>query len=372
MAKFINDTTLTRQGDNYQYIIALECCLNAQEGDIVFIEQRGDVATEDTSIEVKHHINDVAISDRDKEFWKTLKNWAENYEVVKNYKSLILLTTSRITSTSKLINWNNLDSKEKLKIITEIKDENTANGIQKYVDFVFNFTNLYTNNMLLDLLSKFFISSLEPNIHIKIEKILEREFFKPIPKKHRKKFFSVLLAYIRDEGMYNPDDWKIEITNFLSYVHDNIKNYVSENTTIPDSYKNLSVNPTDHQEYIFVKEIEKIEFNKKINEAIKDYFRTQLTINNDLANDYHFDSVMEDYEKELLRSLEVEKQKLELDLTLDNVIKLSQKCYLNGISMPLKSIKGYNNTETWFQCGTIHNIVNKEHFIWLLQNTNSQ
>ena len=49
--------TLSRLGDNYQYIIALEHCINAKNGEVVYIEEKGDIAINDKSFEIKHHID---------------------------------------------------------------------------------------------------------------------------------------------------------------------------------------------------------------------------------------------------------------------------------------------------------------------------
>ena len=87
MERANNDATLSKLGDIYQYYIALLECFNMGENEKIQIEVSGDVSkiSEDTTsfqMEVKHHIGDDTISDRDIDFWKTVKNWVKEFKEV--------------------------------------------------------------------------------------------------------------------------------------------------------------------------------------------------------------------------------------------------------------------------------------------------
>ena len=78
-----SDNTLKTIGFHFQYLIALECCLNSKRGEFIHIEQYGDVSDEKSMIEVKHHVYEhQKLSDRHSDFWKTLKNCVENYKLL--------------------------------------------------------------------------------------------------------------------------------------------------------------------------------------------------------------------------------------------------------------------------------------------------
>ncbi|WP_217579050.1 hypothetical protein, partial [Mesorhizobium sp. GbtcB19] len=83
-------------GDIFHYLIVLEHCLDLKENEIIVVERYGDLSIESTELsknmEVKNHIKQKNFLDRDVEFWKTLKNWMENYRGVKRFDKLILLT----------------------------------------------------------------------------------------------------------------------------------------------------------------------------------------------------------------------------------------------------------------------------------------
>lgn len=121
MAKTTNsttDNTLKTIGFHFQYIIALECCLNSKRGDFIYIEQYGDVSDSDSILEVKHHVEEKdKLSDRHTDFWKTLKNWVESYKIVEDYSKIALLTTSIVDNQSAFCNWNDLTKEEKYAVI---------------------------------------------------------------------------------------------------------------------------------------------------------------------------------------------------------------------------------------------------------------
>lgn len=120
MTRAVNDATLQKAGDIYQYLIALRDCFELNDGDTLQIETNGDVSIINDvggrfQREVKHHFGNTSISDRDIDFWKTLANWYVDYERVKNFSNYILSTTATIKSDSPFHSWNNIKKTEKLK-----------------------------------------------------------------------------------------------------------------------------------------------------------------------------------------------------------------------------------------------------------------
>lgn len=372
-AKFKNDTTKTRLGDQYQYLIALECCINAKsEDDVIYIEQRGDVATSNEATEVKHHSDkDHKISDRHIDFWKTLKNWVENYAVISSYKKLVLLTTSNAQNNAKIADWNILSKEEKLKTITEVKDKKTTETIKEFVEVIFNFDDKYTESILLDILDKFCISYNEPIINEKVNLLLESQFFKLIPKNNRKPFLDNLMGYALGIGREKAENWEIKASEFNSFVQGQAKNYASEAIPIPDTFQDATAEVKNFEDHNFVKEIKKIDFENQLQDAVNDYYRTQQTVitikNNDLYNPRRFSH----YQDEVVaKDLKLLKQKCELNITdrkdVDERLRQSKKTYLDAMMLPVKQIVGYSDNKDFFQRGTIHTIINSEEndFCW--------
>ncbi|MBB6632499.1 hypothetical protein [Clostridium algidicarnis] len=124
MERVSNDATLSKIGDIYQYLIALLKCFELHDGESILIEVFGDVTKvsqkDSFQIEVKHHIGEDYLSDRDVDFWKTLKNWTIEYDKIKNYDKLILYTTSNIAEDSPFLDWNHKKDSEKMSVLKEI------------------------------------------------------------------------------------------------------------------------------------------------------------------------------------------------------------------------------------------------------------
>ena len=105
MTRAVNDATLTKAGDIYQYLNALRDCFELNDGETLQIEINGDVSIINNTgglfqREVKHHFSETFLSDRDVDFWKTLANWYVDYERVKNFSHYILSTTAKIAKES--------------------------------------------------------------------------------------------------------------------------------------------------------------------------------------------------------------------------------------------------------------------------------
>lgn len=93
MTRAVNDATLQKAGDIYQYLIALRDCFELNDGDTLQIETNGDVSIINDvggrfQREVKHHFGNTSISDRDIDFWKTLANW---YQIKRSANGNVVL-----------------------------------------------------------------------------------------------------------------------------------------------------------------------------------------------------------------------------------------------------------------------------------------
>ena len=95
----INDSTKQKIGDYYQFLIALKDCFEMEDGEELQIETNGDVTVLNSEVgcfqkEIKHHLNNKKLFDRDIEFWKTLANWYEEYNRFANFSKFIICITS--------------------------------------------------------------------------------------------------------------------------------------------------------------------------------------------------------------------------------------------------------------------------------------
>ncbi|MBK4783624.1 MAG: hypothetical protein FT714_03895 [Pantoea sp. Pent] len=123
-----NNATSKLLGYEYQKFMALEACLNSSDNEIVWIECHGDIAYNDKSVEIKHHIDQDNLSDSHKDVWKTIYNLINDHQSLVKFNRYEILTTSKINNKSTFHNWNNKSPENK---ISDLKKCNITTTIKK-------------------------------------------------------------------------------------------------------------------------------------------------------------------------------------------------------------------------------------------------
>lgn len=368
---FSSNAIKSQLGNYYQYIVVLELCLDGNEGEVIFVEKKGDVANSDVTIEAKYHERKDYLTSRSVDLWKTIKNYTENIDKIKDYKKIILLTTSEINAESDLAKWNELNPTDKLNVLRNAIIDNIPASISKYVEFVFTYIKDSNSNELamLDMLEKFYIQYAESGIKAKLKELESRKQFVGIPPKNRPFFIQALLGHLMTDVYNAPEKCEIEISDFNYKLQSENRNYSNENIPIPDFYREYEGNISDYKDYIFVKEIEKIKLpNKTIKSAVDDYYRTFKTIIHLTDNDPYSAGNLDYYQNNvLLHDITNIKELCCIDVDSEGqALKAAKKCYLKSMSLPLKLVKGYNPNQDFFQRGNIHIIVNDSKFSWAI------
>ena len=102
--KHKNDASASIKGTIYQFYVALEKCFNLLKNENIYIEKYGDITSNSEQIEVKHY--QKCLTNLDKNFWNTLKNWLQDDFDISSYKNLILLTTQDMGNKCLFKDWN--------------------------------------------------------------------------------------------------------------------------------------------------------------------------------------------------------------------------------------------------------------------------
>ena len=371
-----NDNTLKFLGHLYQGMVALEYCLEAKEGDFIQIEQYGDIATKKEQVEVKSHVTENHIlSERHEDFWKTLKNFAENYQLTTEFSKLILLTTSIIKKDSKLDKWNKKSGIEKYETLKSITSEKITKTIQPFVNYLFDENKISKEN-LLEILDKFSIKYGEHRIHEKLEEISKHQTFKIIPKNNRKHLIHNLLGYILTQASEldeeNKGDWEIGITEFNERLAHVAKSYMdAANIPLPTQFENEKGDREVYKNYEFVKAINKIEYKEKIQEAIDYYHQANATSANLIIDNHIFDKEISDYQKQLKKSMNNEKDDFILENdNEDKPIYWSKRLFNQCMRMNIEPINGIFENKPFFQRGNMHVIVDNKKFEWFFKKNN--
>lgn len=372
MDKNLNDATSSIKGDIYQFIVALNDCFELNEGDNLLIEVHGDVSIAGLiQKEIKHHEGKDNLTERDIDFWKTLANWYVSYDSIKNYRSLILFTTSEIPIDSRLQKWNNKSANEKLSTLKAIGSEHKKHEETFRKEFLRIFNDSYSENCLLDILNKFKIEQEKDNIKTISKSIYAH--IPHIPEKNRDSFIAALLGLIILKIAEPPYKWVISYDDFKKFLQEETPKYANE-STIPLSTEFAYQEPRDDQkkellDKVFVLEIRSINYHEVIPEAVSDYWKTNKTVAKYFLEDPIYCRDLDLYKNDLKSKMEATRRNSVIDADGKNEHekeKLSKKLYNDIISWDAKDFGSIIKNQSYFQHGIIHNIVDDKQFKWKL------
>lgn len=372
--KAVNDATLQKAGDIYQYLIALKDCFDLSDGDTLQIETNGDVSIINDmggrfQKEVKHHFGKNSISDRDIDFWKTLANWYVDYERVKGFSNYILSTTSSIKDSSPFYNWNNITKLEKLNRLKSIGA--ASKGKEKEFRSQYNriFGDSYDENHLLVILDKFTIEAAKPSIAG-----ISNEFSKyvgHIPSENRDGYIGALLGEILIKVKNPPHKWEVTKSAFDEILQAQTVAYGTKGTApLPNEYAKAEL-PTDKittlEQKKFVASIREIKYEKMVPSAMSDYWKADLTVAKYFRDNLMYLESLEAYTEDLSVKLRYSKANSDLNAegaTEQEQIRISKQLYNDVMVWNANDFGSIIRNQGYFQRGIIHNIVDETDFKW--------
>lgn len=382
MTRAVNDATLQKAGDIYQYLITLRDCFELNDGDTLQIETNGDVSIINDmgsrfQKEVKHHFGNRVISDRDIDFWKTLANWYVDYERVKNFSNFILSTTATIQSNSSFYSWNNIKKTEKLKrlkAIGSICKENEETFRKQYSRI---FGDDYDESRLLEILDKFTIEAAKTSIDG-----ISNEFSKyvgHIPSENRDGYIGALLGEILIKVKEPPHKWEVTKPAFDEILQIQSNAFgIRGIVPLPDEYAKVDV-PKDKittlEQKKFVASIREIKYDKMITSAISDYWKADLTVAKYFRDNIMYLKSLDLYMDDLSAKMQYSKANSDLDAEGANEaeqIKISKRLYNNVMGWEANDFGSIICNQGYFQRGVIHNIVDETDFKWKVGEENNE
>lgn len=374
MCRAVNDATLTKAGDIYQYFIALKDCFEMEEEETLQIEVSGDVSVINKNggtyqKEVKHHFGDNKLSERDIDFWKTLANWYVDYDNIKKFQDLILFTTSSISEDSVFNSWNKSKKNEKLRVLKEIGSihKQKEETFRKQYNRIFN--DNYDEDKLLEIIDKFKISYAQVSLSG-----ISAEFVKYIgyiPEENRDSYIGALLGQILSKIKNPPHKWEFSKKEFNKILEATSPAYAQQGLIpLPIEYalEEPSVNDIKRiSRKRFIDEIRKIQYEEKISPAISDYWKTEITVAKYFCNNFMYLRSLPLYVRSLQDRMEYAKSDRDLDADgecLEKQIKLSKKFYNEVMVWRAEDFGSIIRNQDFFQRGIIHNIVDDGKVNW--------
>ncbi|HMR89487.1 MAG TPA: hypothetical protein PKD51_15110 [Saprospiraceae bacterium] len=366
-----NDSTKKQLGFEYQKLIALEYCLNAKNGEHVYIECFGDVQYRNESIEVKHHEGDSNLTSNSVDVWKTIKNLVIEYDKLKSNDRFILHTTQHVPSDSIFHNWNQLTKAIKYKRLNDHSISATSKPIKEEI---FDTKNI-SKPELLEILDKFIINSGEPKVDEKLAQLKEHPTFKIISENFRSPAIGVLHQWIIERAIDNADKWGINITDFNSDLRFSLSKFTIDYIPFPSIKEPERDDANLTKGYKFIEKLNAISLKQDVlHQAFQDYVRSEEAYKEILKINPTLKEKLSSYEKEIKTDISMEKSATSYSLSkasfFDNShISKSRDVYFRCILKQHNQIAGIRDTEKFFRDGRIQNINETTDFEWLYKET---
>ena len=260
---------------SYQMLIALEEAYSIKPKGKMWIEKFGDVTTsQGLQIEVKKLQH--PLTNNDKAFWNTIKNWLDpsfNHEF---YQSLLLSTTQTIGPKSIFEQWASLNDKERFSNLEGIWRDSENRFTRKQVKnqnhkpskVLIIQREIFSNDAkkLKEIIPKIVIASNQPNFEDKWDEMINKHA-KQLPSENRENFISSLIGFL----MSPKTGWEIEESKFTEEVQKLDILYQNGKHKFPRIKIDENLEYETYHEKLFVKKINEISHQEILTEAIKDY-----------------------------------------------------------------------------------------------------
>lgn len=358
---FSNDNTQKLLGFDYQKLVALEMCMNAKKNDHIWIECRGDVANEDTSTEIKHHIGSHNLNNNSVDFWKTIKNYVQEKHITEAYNHLRLHTTSSIPEDSIFYEWNNLTAKQKRKKLIEHIPSATIKDYHAQV-------KACPAAELESILGKFHIKSGQLTVDQKWLEIKDHPMLVIVPESFRDDAIGLLYGHITKTAIDNDKRWQISVNEFRRVAETCLSRFTSGKTPFPTTPQpNI-----DHsgENFIFLGRMRDINLNPRLIEfALSDYLRAQSSLIDMLKMNPTLSTPLQEYDRGLHRGMESEKlihleRVTPEEINTEEANRKSRELYHSCKRTPVEQIHEVEGLQKYYRDGRIDHQVETTGFEW--------
>jgi|26BtaG_2_1085354.scaffolds.fasta_scaffold00129_24 hypothetical protein len=366
-----NDSTKKQLGFEYQKMIALEYCLNAKNGEYVYIECFGDVQHGTESVEVKHHEGNSNLTSNSVDVWETLKNLVLEYELIKSNDKFLLHTTETIQKDSIFYGWNELSKNAKYK---KLKDQLISTSSKEFKDVIFDIKKIGKSD-LLGILDKFIINSSQPKIEEKLEELKGHLSFDIIPENYKSDAIGIMNQWIIERAIEDSNKWEVNITDFKNDFRSSLSQFTKDYTPFPSIEKTKVNDEEINKGFRFINNLKAISLNQKdLHQAFQDYIRSEDAYEKMLKTNPTLGKELISYEDDLQDEINTEKSKMSYSLSKESFsdnshIEKSRDVYFNCILKPHSEVLGVKGTRKYFRDGRIQNINETTDFEWKYKET---
>lgn len=377
MAKLKFDSTQSIKGVLFQFLIALERCFKMRQGQAVYIETFGDVSvlgdwTNSEQIESKFYKK--ALTDLDKNIWKSIYNWMNEDFPIDKFSSLVLFTTQTVSMTSSWLNWNVKPLVERKKILNKLKKQFDSQKKQSkemamYMNAIFDTKKATRLSQIVEIL---YIDTTRMDWN-QYYKHIQDEYAKGIPNIQKGKYMNHMFGYILNPNIVN-NSWRITYDDFTRETEEITQTLVENTAVFPTKLKLADIKKDDYDGYAFVEKIKDIEYeNEVLSEAVNDYVHTASLIDQELSESLVIKNQLEEYEDAVERRYRNEYRKAARIFKREECIQRSQELYDNVTAANDGTFHTYNNVPPYFHNGVVQILANEnDDIVWLLKESKNE
>ena len=371
MPKLKFDSTSSIKGVLFQFLIALERCFEMEKGQSVHIETYGDVSVLgnlNNSEQIESKFYKKALTDLDKNIWKSIYNWMNEDFPIDKFSSLILFTTQKVSITSAWLNWNGKKPSERMGVLRNIKKsfdlrKRKDKDLAIYMNIIFDTKNAIRLSQIIKML---YIDSISMDGN-QYHKYLQEKYGKNIPDIQKGKYINHMFAYILNPNIVN-NNWRITYDDFTRETEEITKTLVENTAVFPTKLKLADIKKNDYDGYAFVEKIRSIKYDEVIPEAIDDYVHTANMIQQELEKSEIKKNSLLQYEDNLMGKYTAKYRIASRNYNNGERIAKSQDFYDDMTGSSDVTFHTYNNVDLYFHNGMLHMMADeKDDLVWLLK-----
>lgn len=371
MPKLNFDSTPSIKGILFQFLIALERCFKMQKGQSVYIETYGDVSVLgdlNHSEQIESKFYKKALTDLDKNIWKSIYNWMSEDFPIDKFSSLVLFTTQKVSITSAWLNWNGKNPSERMDVFSNIKKsfdlrKRKDKDLTIYMNIIFDAKNVVKLSQITKML---YIDSISMDGN-QYHKYLQETYGKDIPDIQKGKYINHMFGYILNPNIVN-NKWRITYDDFTRETEEITKTLVENTAVFPTKLKLADIKKNDYDGYAFVEKIRSIKYDEVIPEAIDDYVHTANLIQQELEKSEIKKNSLLQYEDNLMGEYTAKYRTASRNYNDGEQITKSQDFYDDMTGSSDITFHTYNNVDLYFHNGMLHMMADEnEELVWLLK-----
>ena len=371
MPKLKFDSTSSIKGVLFQFLIALEQCFKMQREQSVYIETYGDVSVLgdlNNSEQIESKFYKKALTDLDKNIWKSIYNWMNEDFPIDKFSSLVLFTTQKVSITSAWLNWNGKKPSERISVLRNIKKsfdlrKRKDKDLAIYMNIIFDTKNAIRLSQIIKML---YIDSISMDGN-QYHKYLQEKYGKNIPDIQKGKYINHMFAYILNPNIVN-NNWRITYDDFTRETEEITKTLVENTAVFPTKLKLADIKKNDYDGYAFVEKIRSIKYDEVIPEAIDDYVHTANMIQQELEKSEIKKNSLLQYEDNLMGKYTAKYRIASRNYNNGERIAKSQDFYDDMTGSSDITFHTYNNVDLYFHNGMLHMMADeKDDLVWLLK-----